>query len=294
MIFSFFNQFKNRLLITKKMLAIIKIVRPLNILITFLVVIVAAFICSNEKTLTEKILLAAISASFIAASGNIVNDIFDYNIDLINRSNRPLPANEMTINFAIFLYLFFTCLGLIFAQQVSWESFFIAVFVSLILLLYSFLLKQIPLLGNIAVSVCTALAFIYGGVAVNSWEASIIPAIFAFLINLIREIIKDIEDIEGDEKNNVITFPSKFGIQKTKNVLTFIIIILIGFTFYPFIKEIYSIEYFIIILLTVDLLLVYFIREIKSNMFIYKISTISKLLKLSMIFGLIAIFLGNY
>lgn len=278
----------------KKILAIIKIVRPLNILITFLVVIVAAFICSNEKTLTEKILLAAISASFIAASGNIVNDIFDYNIDLINRSNRPLPAREMTINFAIFLYLFFTCLGLIFAQQVSWESFFIAVFVSLILLLYSFLLKQIPLLGNIAVSVCTALAFIYGGVAVNSWEASIIPAIFAFLINLIREIIKDIEDIEGDEKNNVITFPSKFGIQKTKNVLTFIIIILIGFTFYPFIKEIYSIEYFIIILLTVDLLLVYFIREIKSNMFIYKISTISKLLKLSMIFGLIAIFLGNY
>lgn len=278
----------------KKILAIIKIVRPLNILITFLVVIVAAFICSNEKTLTEKILLAAISASFIAASGNIVNDIFDYNIDLINRSNRPLPAKEMTINFAIFLYLFFTCLGLIFAQQVSWESFFIAVFVSLILLLYSFLLKQIPLLGNIAVSVCTALAFIYGGVAVNSWEASIIPAIFAFLINLIREIIKDIEDIEGDEKNNVITFPSKFGIQKTKNVLTFIIIILIGFTFYPFIKEIYSIEYFIIILLTVDLLLVYFIREIKSNMFIYKISTISKLLKLSMIFGLIAIFLGNY
>lgn len=278
----------------KKILAIIKIVRPLNILITFLVVIVAAFICSNEKTLTEKILLAAISASFIAASGNIVNDIFDYNIDLINRSNRPLPAKEMTINFAIFLYLFFTCLGLIFAQQVSWESFFIAVFVSLILLLYSFLLKQIPLLGNIAVSVCTALAFIYGGVAVNSWEASIIPAIFAFLINLIREIIKDIEDIEGDEKNNVITFPSKFGIQKTKNVLTFIIIILIGFTFYPFIKEIYSIEYFIIILLTVDLLLVYFIREIKSNMFIYKISTISKLLKLSMIFGLIAIFFGNY
>ena len=278
----------------KKILAIIKIVRPINISITFLVVIVAAFICSNEKVLTEKILLAAISASFVVASGNIVNDIFDYSIDLINRPNRPLPSKEMSINFAIFLYLFFTFGGLIFAQKVSWEAFFIVVFVSLILLFYSFLLKQIPLLGNIAVSVCTALAFIYGGVAVNNWKDAIIPAIFAFLINLIREIIKDIEDIEGDIKNNIITFPSKFGLQKTKIVLTFITIILIGFTFYPFIKEIYSIEYFLIILFTVDLLLVYFIREIKGKMFMNKISLISKLLKLSMIFGLIAIFIGNY
>ena len=66
------------------------------------------------------------------------------------------------------------------------------------------------------IALLTGLAFIYGGFAVGNPVAAIVPAVFAFLINLIREIVKDIQDIEGDTKAGVITFPIKFGFKKSK------------------------------------------------------------------------------
>lgn len=276
----------------KKIFGIIKISRPVNFIITFLVVFASAFICGEEIYELNKIIFAALSASFIAGAGNIINDIFDYRIDLINRPTRPLPKKELSINFATVLYLIFNSIGLYLAFLASWDLFFIAVLISLILLIYSYSLKNILLVGNFTVAFCTASAFVYGGVAVNNWEASIIPAVFAFLVNFIREIVKDVEDQEGDLKNNVITFPSKFGIKSTKKFLIFLIIFLILFTFYPFLSSIYKIEYFILVLFSVDLLLAYIIKLILYSDFIKNISKISKLLKLSMLFGLIAIIAG--
>ena len=72
---------------------------------------------------------------------------------------------------------------------------------------------MVPILGNLIVSILTGLVFIYGGVAVNNPLAAIIPAIFAFLINLIREVVKDMQDVEGDLKQEMITFPGKFGFK---------------------------------------------------------------------------------
>ncbi|MBK8945228.1 MAG: geranylgeranylglycerol-phosphate geranylgeranyltransferase [Ignavibacteriae bacterium] len=276
----------------KKFLAIIKISRPINFLITFIVVISSAIISSEDFYVSQNIFVAAFSASLIAAAGNIINDIFDFNIDLINRPERPLPANEISINFAIILYIIFTAGGLFLSYYISWDLFFIAISVSLILLLYSYLLKRIILLGNITIAFCTALAFIYGGVTVNNLQAAIIPALFAFLVNLIREIVKDVEDQKGDLENNIITFPLKFGMRSTKIILSFLIIVSILFTFYPFVNSIYKIEYFLIVLFSVNLILAYVLKLILNINFENKISQISNLLKLSMIFGLIAILFG--
>ncbi len=95
----------------------------------------------------------------------------------------------------------------------------IVLFSILILFVYSKFLKQIPLIGNITVAFLTGLVFIFGGVVVENPIAAIVPAVFAFLINLIREIVKDMEDVEGDNKVGVITFPIKFGIQKSKIII---------------------------------------------------------------------------
>lgn len=276
----------------KKILGIIKISRPVNFIITFLVVLTSAFICSEEIFELNKIIFTSLSASFIAGAGNIINDIFDYRIDLINRPSRPLPKKELSINFAAVLYLIFNSIGLYLAFLASWNLFFIALLICLILLIYSYSLKNILIVGNFTVAFCTASAFVYGGIAVNNWEASIIPAVFAFLVNFIREIVKDVEDQEGDLINNVITFPSKFGIKSTKKLLIFLIIVLILLTFYPFLNSIYKIEYFILVLFSVDLLLAYIIKLILYFDFTKEISKISKLLKLSMLFGLIAIMAG--
>ncbi|MCW9094558.1 MAG: UbiA family prenyltransferase, partial [Ignavibacteriaceae bacterium] len=87
----------------EKLKAILKITRPVNIIITFVSVIVAAVICLPDKLPGMNVLLAAVSAALTAASGNVLNDIIDIDIDKINRPNRPLPSGKINITEAYLL-----------------------------------------------------------------------------------------------------------------------------------------------------------------------------------------------
>ena len=157
---------------------------------------------------------------------------------------------------------------------------------------YSFFFKSIALAGNLIVAFCTGLAFIFAGMVADNIGASIIPAIFAFQINLIRELVKDVEDIRGDEKNNYKTYPIKFGLDKTKNLIYFLTIVLVFSTFYPFVFRIYKIEYFLIVLFFVDLPLIYFLKQLNKSDFTQNLPFLSVLLKVVMVTGLISIFAG--
>ncbi len=271
-------------------LAIIKISRPVNTIITFATVFIAAIICKTNQSLDITVFYAGLSAMLVAAAGNIINDIFDYEIDKINRPERPLPSGKITKRNAIIFYLLFNLVALFISMLVNNIAVIIVVITILLLFLYSLKLKGMPLVGNLTVSVCTGLAFFYGAVAVGNWSTGIVPALFAFLINLIREMLKDIEDLEGDLKNDIITFPGRFGIEKTKKLISTVTIILILATFYPFVSKIYSIEYFLIVLFTVDIILIIFLKELKNRTFLGKISKLSNYLKITMVLGLLAIY----
>jgi geranylgeranylglycerol-phosphate geranylgeranyltransferase len=249
-------------------------------------------ICLPGKILGMNVLLAAISAALTASSGNIINDIFDIEIDKINRPLRPLPSGKITTTEAYILILVLILLSLITSYIVSYLAFIIVIVSHFILLLYSKYLKLIPILGNITVAFLTGLVFIFGGVVVGNPSAAIIPAVFAFLINLIREIVKDMQDVEGDERSAVKTIPIQFGFQISNFIILFLTFILILFTFYPFISNLYHIEFFIIVMIIVNPVLVYCLRILFQDHTTKNLNKISNLLKLSMVFGLVAIFLG--
>ena len=175
--------------------AYILITRPVNVLITFLVVIVGALICIISYYSIYKILLAAFSAALTAGAGNIINDIYDIEADKINHPERPLAKEIITINNAWVEYFFLTLLAVAASYFINQTALAIVFLTSVLLYLYSARLKKIPLLGNITVAYLTGLAFIFGGVSVNNVSGAFIPAIFAFLINFIRELIKDMDDI---------------------------------------------------------------------------------------------------
>jgi len=65
---------------------------------------------------------------------------------------------------------------------------------------------------NVLIGSMTGMAFIYGGVVVGRIEHAVVPAIFAFLVNLARELLKDVEDMEGDRRENAVTLPVKYGV----------------------------------------------------------------------------------
>jgi geranylgeranylglycerol-phosphate geranylgeranyltransferase len=276
----------------EKLTAIVKIIRPLNFLITFVSVIVAAVICSPDKFPGLNVFLAAFAASFALASGNIINDIYDIEIDKINRPLRPLPSAKITITEAYILFFVLVVLSISISLIVSYPALLIVLFSLLLLFPYSKFLKRVPLVGNTTVAFLTGLVFIFGGVVVGNPSAAVVPAVFAFLINLVREIVKDMEDVEGDTKAGVITFPVKFGFQKSKYLILLFSLILISYTLYPFITQLYKIEYFIIVMVIVNPILVYCLKILFEGHSIKNLKKISNLLKLSMVFGLIAIYFG--
>ncbi|AFH48341.1 4-Hydroxybenzoate polyprenyltransferase [Ignavibacterium album JCM 16511] len=271
----------------------IKLTRPLNCLITALVVFVGGIISSQNNSFDRILILASIVAAIVAASGNVINDYFDIEIDKISHPDRPLAKGVIKSSNALWFYFFLNLIALFISYFLYLKLFAITILASAILFLYSFHIKKIPLIGNITVASLTAIAFLFGGLAVNNIKASVVPAVFAFMINLIRELVKDSEDIDGDKSDNVITFPIKYGFEKTKYLILALTIVLIIFTFYPFLIRSYRIEYFIIVMLVVNPLLIYSMKKLFDNDLKENFHRISIILKLNMLFGLIAIFLGK-
>ena len=275
------------------MIAYLKIIRPVNCVITFISVIVAAFIANENSFPTIIVLFAAFAAALTAAAGNLINDYFDIEIDKISHSDRPLVTGQVTKNNALILYLLLNLSALILSYVISMVAFGIVLLSIFLLLFYSASLKKMILFSNYIVAWLTGMVFIFGGIVVGNVSAAIIPALFAFMINFIREIVKDIQDIKGDLNAGVLTFPAKYGIDKAIVLIIILTIILMLLTLHPFIFGYYKIEYFIVVMVMVNPLLVYFLKSIYKNHSIENLKKMSLLLKINMVIGLIAIYLGK-
>ena len=131
----------------------------------------------------------------------------------------------------------------------------IATTVLLLLFVYSLCLKTTTLWGNVVVAVAGAAAFPFGAAATGSWGRSWIPAGFALLFHLGREIVKDLEDIAGDRTVGARTLPLRWGATAARWSITLIFLILIGLTILPWLWEIYGIAYFYLVIPT-DLVVV--------------------------------------
>ena len=279
--------------LTTKILSFIKITRPINVLITFFVVVVAILITPKEQTDFSTILLASIAASLVAAAGNIVNDICDIESDKISHPQRPLVLSEISKKEAWYLYIVLNFISFFIVASLKPILLVIVITSTILLFIYSSYLKKLPLVGNVTVALLTGLAFIYGGYVTDNPAAAIVPAGFAFLINLIREIVKDIQDVEGDKKAGVSTFPIKYGFQKSKILIVMSTIVLVLYTLYPYITQLYKIEYFIIVMVFVNPLLVFSLKLLFHSKKEGNLSVVSNMLKLNMVLGLIAIYLGK-
>ena len=277
----------------KKISAYINIVRPINFLITFVTVIVAAALSYKGEYSSVKVFLAAITASLTMSAGNIINDIYDLNGDKINHPLRPLPSGVISLKAALIYYFILLAVSLLLSLFISNLNFAVNLISVLMLYLYSYKLKRVALGGNLTVSLLTGLAFIYGGVTVNNIYNSIIPALFAFLINLIREIVKDMEDAEGDIREGIISFPSKYGAKTAKNTIITLSMLLILFTLFPYINGNYGNYYMAVILFLVIPVLIYFLVSLLKDDSKKNMNKLSFILKLDMVFGLIALYIGR-
>jgi len=220
------------------------ITRPGNVLIASASVWLGAWV-SGAKLTWDGLFLDGIILGLLAAAGNIHNDIVDLPIDRINRPNRPIPSRQVELWAAWFTLigiLIVSLFLLLFRSPPQWI--FSGAIIS-ILYLYNVYLKGMPLVGNLAVSALCASALWMPALDRSAWTDistpdRLIPLVFfSFLFTFARELIKDIEDIEGDRIVHHRTFPLLFGISISR-LLAIVIISISALTlFWPWLGGTY-------------------------------------------------------
>lgn len=205
---------------------------PNLLIIVFAQYFSAIFILGNAVNwqsylLDKNLFLISLSTVLIAAAGYIINDYFDIKIDYINKPERVIIGREMKRRKAMAFHTLFNFSGIII-------GFFVHPYISLInaasatiLWWYSSQLKRKPLVGNVIVAWLTAMCLLILVVHYRSHILLMVMyAVLAFGLTLIREIIKDIEDLQGDADFGRKTLPVVWGVRKTK---WFLFILSIGF-----------------------------------------------------------------
>ncbi len=273
------------------MLAAVRISRPVNVLISIASIFVAAFITGTIQPFSN-VIMACLSGGIIIAAANTINDYFDLDIDRINRPDRPLVMNKLTPLQAVKIATFEFTVGIMLAFFINFLAFVIAGTVSALIFLYSYKLKRQPVVGNLTVSFSTAMAFVYGGVAVNRIKQTLVPAIFAFFYHFGREIIKDIQDMEGDHQGKARTLPLVYGEVAALMVATLNFLILMFLLPLPYLILWYRTGYLLVVILGVYPVLIYTLLSMWKNRTPRSLGTLSTLLKADMLIGLLAIYLG--
>jgi 4-hydroxybenzoate polyprenyltransferase len=182
----------------------------------------------------------------IAAAGYIINDYFDVNIDLINKPAKLIVDRYIKRRWTIVWHIVLSFIGLVLSCYVGYKlrNFYIPLFnfaAIIALWFYSTTFKKKLLIGNIIVSLLTAWVILvitfseYRFHIISPdiyWKrlikVSFIYAGFAFIISLIREVIKDMEDMQGDAKYGSTTMPIVWGLQVSKVFVAVWILVIIG------------------------------------------------------------------
>ncbi|MBO3116543.1 geranylgeranylglycerol-phosphate geranylgeranyltransferase [Winogradskyella sp. DF17] len=253
--------------------------------------------------------LLVISTVCIAAAGYIINDIYDVEADKINRPNDIIINTHISEKKALNLFTVLNIIGVGLGFYLSngiGKSGFFAIFltVSILLYLYASYLKRILLVGNIVVCLLVSLSIILVGifellpaidqtnrnVQITFFKIILDYSIFAFILNFVREIIKDIEDVDGDYKIGAQTVPIVLGRERANKIVFALSLIPIAVvTFYVtnyLFKQIEVVSYFLILVIgpLIYVSIKLFMAQDKKH---YK--HISSVIKFVMLTGLVSI-----
>lgn len=276
----------------------IEILRPGNALMGAIAIILVAII---DKSFTIPIILAMFAVFFETAAGNVINDYFDYNIDLVNKPERPIPSGRISLkngrNYAYLLFALGTVCGFMISFMTNnWIPFMIVLLADVVLYLYAYKLKSTPLLGNLAVGFMTGFGFVFGGFTLNNPNiiiTSIYLGFFAFVMTTARELVKDIEDVEGDKLEGARTLPILYG-ERTTAILAAILII-IDCALCPLLYHINIFGiYYLAIIAIAAILFLYSAVLILKNQERATAKKVSKYLKIGMLIAFVSFIFGSF
>jgi 4-hydroxybenzoate polyprenyltransferase len=265
-------------------------IRGINLLIVGLTqYFTAIFLLRNGDSLEIfkdfNFFLLVSSTVIITSAGYLINDYYDIKIDFVNKPDRVIVGKTLKRRWIIITHTFLNLLGIAIGFWLSTTIGIINFSAAFLLWLYSNQLKRLPLIGNLAIAILTGTTlYLVGQYFQERVYLVLCYAIFAAFITLIREIIKDMEDIKGDEKFGCRTLPIVIGTLKTKKVISYLAI-LFGLSVFLLMSHINLI--LPITLSVVLIFLIFAISKADTKKAYHQLSTICKLIMLAGVVSMI-------
>lgn len=207
----------------QKLRAIPKLIRWKNLaFVWFAQFSVAACLIEPEpfKENLFQLALASVVTLLVTAAGYVINDYYDVKVDSINKPERVTIGLVFSRPLAIFAHSFLNGLAMFLSIFLGWKIWLLFLGSSVLLWWYSNALKRLPLLGNAAIASLSAVSILIPALITNNNRISVGAfALFAFFFTLVREIIKDMAAIKGDQRFGSRTLPIVLGIAQTKRLI---------------------------------------------------------------------------
>ncbi|MEO0226396.1 MAG: UbiA family prenyltransferase [candidate division WOR-3 bacterium] len=252
-------------------------------MIAFISVLVGGWV-GQAITFNLSLIIAGLVVGLSMGFGNIMNDYFDIESDLINHPGRPIASGRINQKVALGYALLLAVLALILSIKLGFTLFIITLAANIILFFYSFRLKM-SIFANGTVALLCSLAFIYGGLVTENLYA-LFPALFAFLFHYAREIVKDVLDMKGDRLKKNYSLPLLIGPANALKFASGSMIILMLSLPLPVLFGAFRLRYLIGAFFTLIPLSVFIIVNLFRNPEIKSLKIISTLLKAGMVIGL--------
>ena len=300
------------------MISFFQLIRYKNLLMVLLTMILTKYALINsfisEPSLTSiDFIILSLSILLITAGGYIINDLYDIKADTINKPLKVYISKSISKKNAWVIYFLSSTLGvtlgiyLSIIKNIDFLSFYF-IGTTLLLFLYSLLLKKLVFIGNLCISLLVALPiyllykFDSNNITISNILQYFLLSIvifyymfFAFLTTMIREIIKDIEDINGDYLVKLKTLPILIGKTRSRNISIFLSLVLLLFLFLVSSNYFISKKYFLgTIMLMISIILVHFIFKSWNASTKKQFHYLSNLMKLIMFIGILSMTLFKF
>lgn len=245
----------------------------------------------------------------IAAGGYVINNIMDQDTDEIAKPQNRVVGVSISETVAYNWYIGLTIVGVgigFYLSNVIYKPTFASMFILVATLLYMYAtsFKQIPILGNVVVALMLSTSIIIIGLfdilpAIDvdnrfrmkeAFDILMHYAIFAFIINLIREIVKDLEDMDGDYQSGINTLPIAIGVQKTKIIVGVLTVLSIGILAYYVNSNLFELDYVVYYAMVLIVgPLIYFGVKLMNAANKKEFHHLSLVLKIILFFGILSV-----
>jgi geranylgeranylglycerol-phosphate geranylgeranyltransferase len=249
--------------------------------------VLTAFAITKTMIAPQTILLIFFSMAFITSAGFAINDYFDRESDAVIKPKRPIPSGALSLKQVVAVSSILFALGLVMAALINWLSFAIIAVDSLLLLVYSYMVKRKSgFIANILVGILTGTAFMYGQATVtnpaivNLVSLSLYPIAFGTIGG---NVLRDILSVEGDSKVGYPTLPQKIGSISAAKVGALFFLLTGLLAPLPYFIGNFTVYYLPLILLWSVLLIYASIRLVISSSTVQNVRKYERIVTMSMI-----------